>query len=198
MDMQQSFGYPPPEYQRDWFSRHIPLWQAVLEPFRNKEATFLEIGVFEGRSTRWLMECVLVHPQSRLHYIDTFEGSPEHTTSDVAGLEDRFLRNLAPFLDKLVGHKGRSAERLRELALGKFDFIHVDGSHTATDVLFDACLSWPLLKAGGLLCFDDYEWPAFADPRQCPKLGIDGFLTTMVGRFQLVHKGYQVWIRKVP
>jgi hypothetical protein len=33
-----------------------------------------------------------------------------------------------------------------------------DGSHRARDVLEDAVLSWPLLKVGGIMLFDDYLW----------------------------------------
>jgi len=39
-----------------------------------------------------------------------------------------------------------------------FDFIYVDGSHVAKDVLTDACMAWPMLTVGGVMCFDDYGW----------------------------------------
>jgi len=53
---------------------------------------------------------------------------------------------------------GRSDAMLRDLPHDHFDYISIDGSHEAADVLSDAVLSWPLLKTGGLICFDDYEW----------------------------------------
>ena len=40
----------------------------------------------------------------------------------------------------------------------RFDFVYVDGSHQAPDVLVDAVLSALLLRKGGLLVFDDYFW----------------------------------------
>ena len=180
----------------DWFSRHIPLWQMLLAEFAGRPVLALEIGVFEGRSTRWLMENVLTHPESRLFYVDTFEGSPEHAGMQLNGLELRFAGNLAEYRSKLVGYHGRSFDGLRQLPSSYFDFIHIDGSHLAPDVLSDTVLSWPLLKAGGLLAFDDYEWSAFSDPRQRPKLAIDAFLTVHHGTYDVVHKGYQVWVRK--
>lgn len=46
----------------------------------------------------------------------------------------------------------------------KFDFIYVDGLHLSQDVLYDALLSFDLLKVGGILIFDDYLW---FDPQHC-------------------------------
>ena len=85
---------------------------------------------------------------------------------------------------------------LRELPLGRYDFVSIDGSHEAADVLSDAVLSWPLVKQGGLVCFDDYEWWIDTAPERSPKLAIDAFIATMRGRCELVRKGYQVWICK--
>ena len=86
---------------------------------------------------------------------------------------------------------------LKTLPPGSFDFAYIDASHEAADVLADAVLTWPLLKPGGLLGFDDYEWHLNPDPEQRPGPGIDAFLSALRGRYDLVHKGYQVWIRKI-
>ncbi|KAF2420707.1 hypothetical protein EJ08DRAFT_529646 [Tothia fuscella] len=37
----------------------------------------------------------------------------------------------------------------------KFDFIYIDGSHVALDVLSDAVPCWPMLDVGGMLAFDE-------------------------------------------
>ena len=37
----------------------------------------------------------------------------------------------------------------------RFDFVYVDGSHLALDVLVDAALAWRLLSPGGVLVFDE-------------------------------------------
>lgn len=85
---------------------------------------------------------------------------------------------------------------LHDLPHDHFDFISIDGSHEAADVLSDAVLSWPLLKAGGLICFDDYEWWIDPAPERSPKLAIDSFLSVMRSQCEIVRKGYQVWVRK--
>ena len=185
-----------PGYSADWFYKHVATWAELLKPLAGTECHALEVGVFEGRSTVWLLESVLTHPAATLTYVDTFGGGPEHAGWNLAGLETRFLANTAPFGDKLVGRKGRSGDVLPGLPHGRYDFVCVDGSHEAADVLADAVLCWPLLKAGGLLCFDDYEWWTDPAPHRSPKLAVDAFLAVMRRRYEVVHKGYQVWVRK--
>ena len=41
---------------------------------------------------------------------------------------------------------------------GLFDLIYIDGSHSAKDVLLDSLLAWRLLRPGGAMVWDDYEW----------------------------------------
>src|SRR5688572_18439210 len=54
----------------DWFSQHIPVWEAHLAPLREREAHALEIGSYEGRSATWLAWNVLRHYSSSLTCID--------------------------------------------------------------------------------------------------------------------------------
>ncbi len=136
------------------------------------------------------------HPVSTLTVVDTFAGGTEHAVTDLTDLEARFRANTAAHAAKLVVRKGRSEVMLRELPLGRYDFVSIDGSHDAADVLSDAVLSWPLVKPGGLVCFDDYEWWIDAAPERSPKLAIDAFLATMRGRCEVVRKGWQMWFRK--
>jgi len=192
----KSMVLPTAGFSQDWFVRHIPVWQDLLGPLAGQECHVLEIGVYEGQSTVWLLENVLTHPASTLTYVDTFAGSAEHAATNLIHLESRFLANTANDRAKLIARKGRSDEQLRDLPRGRYDFVSIDGSHEAADVLSDAVLSWPLLKSGGLMCFDDYEWWIDAAPERSPKLAIDAFLAAMRGRCEVVWRGYQIWVRK--
>jgi predicted O-methyltransferase YrrM len=187
---------PTAGFSRDWFDRHAPTWAELLGPLAGRECHALEVGVYEGRSTAWLLANVLTHPAATLTYVDTFAGGAESAGADLTHLEARFLANTAAHRQKLVARKGRSDEMLRDLPRGRYDFVSIDGSHEAADVLADAVLCWPLLKPGGLVCFDDYEWWIDAAPERSPKLAIDAFLAAMRGRCEVVRKGYQVWVRK--
>ena len=180
----------------DWFTAHVPLWEKLFAPFAGEPVHALEVGVFEGRSSAWLLDHVLTHPAATLTWVDTFAGGAEHARLDLGGLEARFRANVARFGAKVGGTVGRSGDVLRAMTGERFDLIYLDGSHAAADVLADAVLAWPLLKPGGLLGFDDYRWAGMPRPEDRPAVGIDAFLAAMRGRYAEVHRDYQVWVRK--
>ena len=77
-----------------------------------------------------------------------------------------------------------------------YDFIYIDGSHIAKDVLTDACMAWPLLKQGGIMVFDDYMWGNPRDILHRPKPAIDTFINMFAEEVDVVHIGYQAVVRK--
>jgi hypothetical protein len=94
-------------------------------------------------------------------------------------------------------HADESAKVLGSLT-GPYDFIYIDGSHLAPDVLADAVLGWLLLKSGGIMIFDDFRWDRMPRPEQCPGIAIEGFLRCHSGWYDLLHVDWQVAIRKRP
>ena len=190
-------------YTNDWFSHNIPNWTKILSPFIGKEdLNFLEIGCYEGKATHWLCKNVLTHPSSKITVVDTFEGSIEHhdgkANTDFSVVEKNFRENTADYLDIIDIFKTYSQHYLREISGAVYDFIYIDGSHTAPDVLEDAVLAWRLLKTGGVMIFDDYAWDAYKNqPELNPRLAIDSFLAVMAGKYELLLKDYQVAIKKV-
>jgi predicted O-methyltransferase YrrM len=187
---------PTEGYTEDWFSYNVPVWERVLAPLIGKPVQALEIGVFEGRSSVWLLEHVLTHVDSTLTWIDTFQGGSDHVGMNLTGLETRFRANTVPFGKRVNGHVGRSQDVLRTISGERFDLVYIDGSHEAPDVLTDAVLAWPLLKPGGLMGFDDYGWRGPPEPQRCPALAVDAFLDVMRGCHSELHRGYQVWVQK--
>ena len=188
------------QFTVDWHSQHIPEWLRILDKYKGQPSVrALEIGSFEGRSTVWLLENILTHPTAHIDCIDTFEGSPEHADMhiDSNNLLNRFLNNVEPHAKKANWFKGRSQEILRNGEFGSreiqsYDFIYIDGSHKAADVLEDAVLSFRLLKIGGLLIFDDYAWfgggPSEFDN---PMRGIDAFYHAYQNQLKSVSISYQ-------
>ena len=59
-------------------------------------------------------------------------------------------------------YKNESYKQLSQfIAQGKenfFDLIYIDGAHDSQNVLFDAVISFKLVKKGGVIIFDDYSW----------------------------------------
>lgn len=81
-------------------------------------------------------------------------------------------------------------------AVPVYDFIYIDGSHTAPDVMTDACMAWPLLKPKGLMVFDDYMWGNPRDALHRPKIAIDAFTNIFGETAEIIHVGYQLVVRK--
>jgi predicted O-methyltransferase YrrM len=134
-----------PEFTTDWFSPNIPQWKSLFDAMAwdpDQPKTVIEIGSFEGRSTLWILEHLLRHPDSRIHCIDTFAGGMEHDAGHTEGLYDRFRANLAtaPGERKALVHREPSGKALIRLAAEGVlcDFAYVDGSHQAPDVLSEA------------------------------------------------------------
>jgi predicted O-methyltransferase YrrM len=81
---------------------------------------------------------------------------------------------------------------------GQYSFVYIDGAHEAKNVAEDFMLSWDLLAKGGIMAFDDYTWDmGTGQPRDNPRLAIDFFLEAYSGRFEIVHRGYQLHIKKI-
>ncbi len=179
------------EFTKDWFTHNIPAWESLLEKTIPKRA--LEVGSYEGRSACWLIEnCPFL---VSLYCIDVWLD---------ADVERRFDENTHGKHDHLVKCKGRSVFKLAELVAtmpNSFDFIYIDGSHTAPDTLTDAVLALQLLKVGGILIFDDYLWSEDGrmNPLLSPKMGIDAF-TNVYSQQIGVLRGlplYQLYLQKV-
>lgn len=185
----------------DWFTGAgcHKTWPEYINKFRGKPITVLEIGCFEGQATVWLLENILNHPDSRIICVDTFEGSAEHKVLgiDWSKIEGQFHENVKLWKDKVSVHKGKSIDVLRQLSRSIFDIAYIDGSHAAPDVITDACLTWPLLRPNSVLIFDDFEWIGGTGPLDRPKLAIESFLSVFADQLTVLHKGYQVILRKL-
>lgn len=198
----------PGEYRFtvDYFCGAIEVWEKLLSRFAHQpDLEFLEIGSFEGGSACWLLKNVLTGEGSRLTCIDTFDFAGQGSAylqdegSESMSIEDRFDFNIkqtgsAHKVRKLIGC---SQEVLRGLPFSTYDFIYIDGSHKAVNVLEDAVLAWPLLKKGGLLTFDDYEWDQDPDLLNCPGVAINAFLNVFETHYAMIHKGYQITVEKI-
>jgi len=201
------------EYQftKDWFHWAPEVWEQLIPllPERPERGgrEFLEIGSFEGRSTVWIVENMMRDDAGGLTCIDTWEGGEEHSAEDMAAVEGRFDYNKELLEEKFphrIVHKfkGTSSQWLAHFLVEApkdrvdFDFIYIDGSHIAKDVLTDACMAWPLLKPKGLMVFDDYMWGNPRDALHRPKIAIDAFTNIFGETAEIVHVGYQLVVRK--
>jgi predicted O-methyltransferase YrrM len=188
-------------FKYNWFDISAKAnFETYLSGLKGKpDLRFIEIGPFEGKATIWMLENILTAPTSKIVCIDTFEGSDEHKAMgmDTSGLYQTFMDNTQQYRDKITLIKGTSQDGLKLLIADKYDFVYVDGSHRSPDVLEDAVLSFRLLKHGGIMIFDDYEWKYNNDPIESPKMAIDAFLLIFAKEYRLLLKSYQVVLQKL-
>lgn len=181
------------EFTSDWVSENVSHWSQVLAPLKGQpNIQALEVGSFEGRSAIWFLESVLTHESASLTCVDIFYAPV---------IETRFDQNIAAsgVAKKVTKVKGRSDEALKQFKPNTFDFIYIDGSHDAKDVMVDAMLAWEILKPGGIIIFDDYQWTGYfarLGRHRTPKIALNAFLDIYAPYIDVLHKGYQLSVRK--
>ena len=189
------------KFTQDWFDYNIPHITELMKLLPERKR-FLEIGCFEGRATCWFLQNALAD-DGEMVCIDPFTGSMEHEQMDLSSLYKTFNQNVDEARkenQEVWIRKGGSYDMLAELIANQymFDFIYIDGDHTAPAVLTDACMAWPLLKQGGIMLFDDYHWnPGNYNEYQTPKRGVDAFSHAFGDQFKVVHDGYQIAVQKL-
>lgn len=164
-----------------------PYWWHSFKNMREDVSDYLELGSWEGQSTvfsGWLF------PGAKITAVDWFAN---------AQANDRFDRNTAFLSKRLEKIKGTTVDILMRFTQeGRtFDFIYIDADHRFDGVLLDTILSWPLLRGGGYLVWDDYLWTHPAIPHLNPKTAIDAWLTSRRDSIDVVFAGYQVCVQKI-
>lgn len=183
----------------DWFSATEAKsnFEKYLDHYNSlPNRKFLQLGAYLGDASVWLMENILVDTSSVLYDVDTWEGSdePAHDVMDFNQVYKYYLKRTKKY-PNLKHFKTTTYEYLR-FDNNTYDFVYVDADHTAVSVLLDAVLAWDLLKPGGIMAFDDYEWRSGKGGEFDPAPGINTFLTRYQGKFKVIHKGWQIWIVK--
>lgn len=183
-------------FTQDWHSHNIPVWEQVLAELKNKPIKVLEIGVFEGRATVWLLQNILTHPDARIICVDPFQAYSEMEDLDWDVIKQRFLNNIRPWKEQIVLITEESSKYLRGGTPNQFDLIYVDGAHTSSQALIDGVLSHLLLKSGGIIIFDDYMWAKLTKAPNVPKAAIDAFMDCFAEEYDWLSTGYQVFLKK--
>lgn len=183
-------------------------WEILFSHLKPKR--ILEIGSYEGASA-----CYSIRSEScrELYCIDTWEGGIEHDPALMNEVEVAFDYNIAVAMSsvdreiKVIKRKGVSSQLLPALLheghRGSFDFIYVDGSHQAPDVLMDAVFAFELCSLGGVIAFDDYAWSekrgADRDPIRSPKIAIDAFTNIFCRKITLLNSlpQTQLYVTKI-
>ena len=173
--------------------------EILLPRFKGRDARYLQIGAYTGDASIWLYDNLLKNSDSVLVDVDTWEGSDEiaHHEMNWDTVENVY--------DTKIVH-ARNERKIIKVKLtsdyffknnqDKFDFVYVDGDHTAYGVIKDAVNAFEALKPGGIIAFDDYQWIGAHDPADRPQMAIDAFLAIYRKHITVLHKQYQCWVQK--
>lgn len=179
-----------PTFTADYFSGNR---DNVRHCVSNLESvnSILEIGVLEGRASCWMLENML-SSSGTMTCIDWFKDPV---------IEDRFRNNINEV--KLPGQTVEIIVDPSYYALGcliaqkrQYDFIYVDGDHSATGVLTDAVMAFGLLAPGGIILFDDYLFDHVANHHDRPKMSLDAFVNMFINEIDFMFINYQLALRK--
>lgn len=169
----------------DWFSGRRGVWWRLMEGMVGW-ATYLEIGVYEGRSITWI--CENLKPASAIG-VDPY---PQPSTREN-------LRRVNARFQQTTG-RHFLLETAARYSNTQWDIIYIDGDHRARPTLEHAVLAFPLLAPGGLMIFDDYYWHAVDRPeKERPQLAVDVFWELYGGaggEMEVVHWDWQVILRR--
>jgi O-methyltransferase len=153
-----------------------------------------ELGVYRGGTARVLSRTC---PTKQIHLFDTFEGMPEvdpdrdvHEAGDFA---DTSLEAVQEFLSDCPNvrfHQGFFPGTAAGLEDERFSLAYIDADiyQSTRDAL---TFFYPRMVIGGVMVFDDYEWPRCPGVRQA----IDEFLADKSER-QIVTTRYQAALIK--
>jgi len=186
----------------NWFANDgLANFERILKPeFQGKSARYLQIGSYTGDASAWLYKNLIAGTDSVLVDVDTWEGSDEiaHKQLNWGTVEDVYdaKTSVGRFDRKIVKVKLTSDyffKNNREL----YDFVYIDGDHTAYGVIKDAVNAFEVLKPGGIIAFDDYDWRGGIGPADRPRMAIDAFLNIYRNKVEVIIKKYQCWVRKV-
>jgi predicted O-methyltransferase YrrM len=178
-------------FTHDWFTMHVLAWCEELAPLKGRRARLLDVGAFEGMSTCFLLWWLR---DAHVTSVDTF-GEWHGATN----LEQRFLHNVglvdSTRIRTLAGKTNHVLSMLVD-ERAEFDFIYIDASHLALDVLVDASLCWRLLAPDGLLLLDDYGLD-YGDRLLSPTVAVDAFMYVVGNRARREKVGRQVGLGKL-
>ena len=175
----------------DHFTYRMALFEKHLVSLAAQaDFSVLEVGNYVGMSACWLLDKVLTHPSAKLTCTDhQFNKTLEENLAKTGAQEKVTL------LEKNI------SKHLATLKPQSFDLISLQEQRKQWEyVQKNTALAWKLLKVGGIIIFAGYGWRNPNDPQKDPKKGIDLFLNSIQGKWELIahpSRGLQLMIRKI-
>jgi len=186
------------KYTQSWFINSEIRFNLLKFISLDKQHNILEIGCFEGLSSSCFSDNLLNHSKSTMDCVDPFifSGTNEQiTTLNVtSNTENTFRYNIkkSKSFNKITFHKLKSDDFFLNNTK-KFNLIYIDGCHEPENIIRDMNSSFNFLEVNGIMWMDDYLG---GNNRSCLK-AMNIFLNNNIGKYQIIHKNYQLAIKKL-
>lgn len=139
----------------DGFFTWPRLYRDMVKKFPSG-STFVEVGVFEGKSLSFLVaEKMLHHKKITMYAVDPFYGLKGFDT--IPRLVYRFKRNMYPVHTEFKLITKPSTEAALQFKDKSVDFVFIDANHDYEYVKEDILAWLPKIKEGGIIAGHDYH-----------------------------------------
>jgi predicted O-methyltransferase YrrM len=158
--------------------------------------TILEIGSYEGLSSVFFADNFLNNDNSSLTCVDPFLNitNNDHLKFLQNNEENNFDYNITVCNNKeKITVKKITSDEFFENNKNTYNFIYIDGCHECDYITRDMENSFKILDKNGIMWMDDYGGGEGLKIKRT----MDMFLEKYQGQYDLIHKGYQLAIRKL-
>lgn len=167
---------------------------------KTKKYNILEIGSFEGLSACGFSDNIMNHHDSILDCVDPFilSGTNEKITTKnvISNTEEIFINNinLSKNANKIKLYK-QTSDDFFKTNQKFYDLIYIDGCHEPEFIKNDIDNSFKFIKKNGIIWMDDYGGNTTNNGKI--KIHIDNYLKNYENSYIIIHKNYQLAIKKI-
>lgn len=186
---------PTYKYSQTWFMGSEIKGSLLTYLDIDNKHTILEIGCFEGLSSVFFADNLLNNADSSLTCVDPFLNidTNDHASFLQNAEEANFDYNITTCRNSAkVSVKKITSDSFFETNTTVYSFIYIDGCHECDFITRDMENSFRWLESGGIMWMDDYGGGSDGSIRRT----MDSFLVKYAGQYEIIHKGYQLAIRK--
>jgi len=160
-----------------------------------KANKILEIGCYEGLTSVFFADNFIDHKNSSLTCVDPFLqiDNNDHSLLLQNGEELNFDYNISNCrnTEKITIHKITSDEffdNITNINTNTYNFVYIDGCRELDFIQRDMENTFKVLEKGGIMWMYDYN--------ECNEI-IEDFQEKYKGKYEVIHSGFQVAIRKI-
>lgn len=148
-------------------SVHSPCKDTVDFINKTQCSRIAEFGIYKGHTS--LEFAKFLNGRGELHLFD-FEDRVAEVAKDLAYKGYKNVKTFGSSYKLMDSYNWSLAKVLEQNPQPIYDYIFLDGAHTWAIDALTVFLADRLLKIGGYLDFDDYNWTLCASPSQGPKV----------------------------